>query len=78
MCHLHREIDHNQQLVACCLYTTEITKVQEWIFVELCIIDQQKQIICQTLTWNLPLDKYDLYQSITSRENPNNDIFNIL
>ena len=39
MYHLHREIvqeiDHNLQLVTYCLYTTEITKVQEWILVEL-------------------------------------------
>ena len=28
-----------------------------------------------TFTWNFLLDKYDLYQTITSRENPNNGIF---
>ena len=26
-------------------------------------------------TWNFLLDRYDLYQSITSRENPNDGIF---
>ena len=28
-----------------------------------------------TLTWNFQLDSYDLYQSITSPENPNDDYF---
>ena len=28
-----------------------------------------------TFTWNFLLDRYDLYQSITSRENPSDDIF---
>ena len=28
-----------------------------------------------TFTWNFLLDSYDLYQSITSRENPSDDIF---
>ena len=27
-----------------------------------------------TFTWNFQLDRYDLYQSITSRENPNDGI----
>ena len=36
MYHLLREIDHNLlQFVAHRLYTTEITKVQKWILVEL-------------------------------------------
>ena len=28
-----------------------------------------------TFTWNFLQDRYDLYQSIASRENPNDDIF---
>ena len=45
MYHLRREIDHNLQLVAYRLYTTEITKVQEWILVELRIVDRQRQFV---------------------------------
>ena len=36
---LHRDIDHNLQLAAYRLYTTEIAKVQEWILVELRIVN---------------------------------------
>ena len=48
MYHLHREIDHNLQFVVYRLYTTEITKVQEWILVlvELHIVNQQRERIC--------------------------------
>ena len=43
MYHLLREIDHNLlQFVAHRLYTTEITKVQKWILVELCIVNRQR------------------------------------
>ena len=46
MDHLLREIDNNLQLVAYRLYTTEITKVQEWITVKLRIVNRQRQRIC--------------------------------
>ena len=42
MYNLPREIDHNLQLVAYHLYTTEVTKVQKWILVELRIVDRQR------------------------------------
>ena len=42
MCHLRREINHNLQLVAYGLNTTETTKVQEWILEELRIVDRQR------------------------------------
>ena len=42
MYHLCRETDHNLQLVAYRLYIAEITKVQEWILVELRIVNQQR------------------------------------
>ena len=64
--HLHREIDHNLRLVTYCLHTTEITNVQEWILVKLRTVRG---------TWNFLLDRYDLYQSRTLCENPNNAIF---
>ena len=42
MYYLRRETGRNLQLVAYCLYTTEITKVQEWILVELHMKNQQR------------------------------------
>ena len=39
MHHLQRDIDHNLELEAYRLYTTEITKVHEWILVELRIVN---------------------------------------
>ena len=42
MYHLRREKDHNLLLVKYRLYTTEITKVQGWILVELCIVNRQR------------------------------------
>ena len=75
MYHLLREIDNNLlQFVAHCLYTSEITKVQKWILVE-----HRKSAEVENLswafTWSFLLDRYDLYQLITSCENPNNGIF---
>ena len=46
MYHLCRENDHNLQLVAYRLYATEIIKVQEWILVELRIVNRQRSRIC--------------------------------
>ena len=42
MCYLRREIGPNPQLVAYRLCTAEITTVQEWILVELRIVDRQR------------------------------------